>query len=88
MLEDCLRRTGRSAFGHRFGTAGKDDAARREFAHEVGRDIVGVKLTVDVSLAYATRDQLGVLGAEIEDQDAIVHRRKREGEREKEEAKE
>ena len=37
-------------------------------------DGAGVDLAVDPVLAHAARDQLGVLRAEIEDQDAFGHR--------------
>ncbi len=53
--------------------AGQDDAARLELADEAVGDVVRVQLAVHVRLAHAPRDQLGVLRAEIEDQDLVVH---------------
>ena len=35
------------------------------------RDVPGMNLAVDAQLAHAARDQLGVLRAEVEDQDAV-----------------
>ena len=52
--------------------SGKDDAARRELADEPVGDVVGMELAVDVLLADPARDQLRVLRAEVEDQDAVV----------------
>ncbi len=34
-------------------------------------DVPGMDLAVDAQLAHAPRDQLGVLRAEVEDQDAV-----------------
>jgi hypothetical protein len=40
--------------------------------HLLGRDAVPHELRVDPALAYATRDQLRVLTAEVEDEDGAV----------------
>ena len=49
--------------------AGRGEAARRTASPHGA----GVDLAVDVLLAHAARDQLGVLRAEVEDQDALGH---------------
>jgi len=46
------------------------DAARLPFADLVVRDVPRKDFAVDAELAHAAGDQLGVLGAEVEDQDA------------------
>jgi len=56
-----------------FGTAGEHDALRREAANERLVDVERMDFAVDVRFAQTSRDQLGVLGAEIEDEDAVVH---------------
>ncbi len=66
----CLRRTGRRGRG---GPAGQDDGLGRESAHRIVVDRAGQDLAIDACLADAPRDQLGVLRAEIEDQDALGH---------------
>ena len=53
------------------GPAGEDDAAGAEGSHLGVADVPGMDLAVDPELANAARDELGVLRAEIEDQDAI-----------------
>src|SRR5262245_59469643 len=68
-----LPRARRTAVIHRGWTARQDDPARHELADEPDGNVVGMKLAVDVRLAHATRDQLGVLSAEIEDEDPVVH---------------
>ncbi len=54
-----------------FGTAGEDDATRRECAHGLIGDIPGVDFTVHTALAHPARNQLGVLRAEIENKDPV-----------------
>ncbi len=71
-VPDRPRRTRRRGLVHRGGSAGEDDPARRELADEAVGDVVGMKLAVDVLLAHPARDQLRVLRAEVEDQDAVV----------------
>ena len=48
-------------------------ALRRELADERVADVVRMDLAEHVRLAHAARDQLRDLGAEIEDQDLVVH---------------
>ena len=55
--------------------AGKDDGLGRKRADELVGHIVGVNLAKHRGLAHATCDQLGDLGAEIEDQDFVMHGR-------------
>src|SRR4029077_12195280 len=66
-----LRRARRILIGHRFGTTGEDDATGAEGAHLGLGDVPGVDLAVHPELAHAARDQLGVLGTEVEDQNAV-----------------
>ena len=47
--------------------------AGRERADEGLAHVVGVDLAIDVRLAHAPRDELRDLGAEVEDQDLVVH---------------
>ena len=51
--------------------AGKDDALGRELANALGRDVVPHDLAVDVLLAHAASDELGVLRAEVEHEHAL-----------------
>jgi hypothetical protein len=51
----------------------QDDRLRPERADELAADVVRMDLAEDVRLADAPRDQLRDLGAEIEDQDLVVH---------------
>src|SRR5690606_22243308 len=62
---------GAVAGGHRLGATGEDDAPGLEFADRLQRHIERVDLAVDTDLADAPGDQLGVLGAEVEDQDLV-----------------
>src|SRR6185295_4736813 len=54
--------------------AGENDSAGAEAAHEVVGDVVGMDLAVDPGFAHPAGDQLGVLGAEVEDEDLFVQR--------------
>ena len=56
---------------HRLRTAGQDHALRREAADRVRRQIPGMQLAVDTGLAHPPRDQLAVLRAEVQDQNAV-----------------
>ena len=70
--EHFLGRARRTGFGGRFRTTGQDDALRRERG-DVGRVVVpGPDLAVHAGLADAAGDQLGVLRAEIEDEDLVA----------------
>jgi hypothetical protein len=53
------------------GSAGQDQPGRGPRAHLVGGQGGRMDLAVDVLLANSPGDQLGVLGTEIEDQDAV-----------------
>src|SRR3954451_1898316 len=48
--------------------ATEDERVRVERAHLLGRERVRNELRVDAALAHATRDQLGVLPAEVDDE--------------------
>ena len=69
--EDLLRRARRFGERHRFRAAGQDDAARGELADLLDWRVVRVQLAIDAGLAHPARDQLRVLGAEIEDEDSL-----------------
>jgi hypothetical protein len=56
---------------YRLGAAGEDDAARVEFADRFIVHVERVQFAVHADFAHAAGDQLGVLGTEIEDQDAV-----------------
>ena len=56
---------------HAGRSAGEDQALRRELADARGRDIVPHDLAVDVLLAHAAGDELGVLRAEVEHEHAL-----------------
>ena len=70
-LEHRRGRARRLGVGHRLGAAGEDDAARAERADVGVAHVPGVDLAVDARLAHAARDELRVLGAEVEDQDPV-----------------
>jgi len=55
--------------------SGKDDASRIPFADPVHCPRRRVNLAVDVRLPNPPGDQLGVLGAEVDDEDTVVMRR-------------
>src|SRR5262249_5659980 len=70
-LEYRLRRLWGRRLDHGLRTSGENDATRTERAHVGVTEVPGMDLAIDTELADATRDQLGVLSAEIENQDAI-----------------
>ena len=70
-VEDRLRCARAVGFVDRLGAASEDDAARIEFADRFIVHVERVQFAVDTDLAHAAGDQLGVLGTEIEDQDAV-----------------
>ncbi|OPF33664.1 cytosine deaminase [Pseudomonas aeruginosa P47] len=70
-VEHRLRRARAVGFVHRLGTAGEDDAARREGDDRLVAHVEGMDFAIHADLAHAAGDQLGVLGAEIEDQDTV-----------------
>ena len=51
--------------------AGEDEAARLQLGDARGRQVVAHDLAEDVLLAHPPGDQLAVLRAEVEDQDAF-----------------
>ena len=53
-------------------TARQDDPARRQLADARHRQVEGVDLRVDLLLAHAARDELGVLPTEVEDEDEVA----------------
>src|SRR5690606_13410151 len=60
-------------FVNRIRAAGKNDAGGIEFTDEIIGDIPRMQFTVDIGFTHAARDELRVLGAEIENQDFCVH---------------
>jgi hypothetical protein len=52
---------------------GKDNALCTETAHEIVGNVVGMDLAINLCFAYPPRDELRVLGAEVEDEDLLVH---------------
>ena len=70
-VEHRLRCTRAVGFVDRLRATGQDDAARVEFADRFIVHVERVQFAVHADFAYATGDQLGVLGTEVEDQDAV-----------------
>ncbi len=70
-LEHGRGRRRRARLRYRLGTARQDDAARTKGAHRLAPHIPRMDLAVDAEFAHATRDQLRVLRAEVEDQDPV-----------------
>ncbi|MNO91998.1 hypothetical protein D3C76_835590 [compost metagenome] len=70
-VEHRLRGARAVGFVDRLGAAGEDDAARVEFADRFIVHVERMQLAVHADFAHAAGDQLGVLGTEIEDQDAV-----------------
>jgi hypothetical protein len=69
-LEHHLRRARRLLVGDGLRAAREDDALRLPLADVVAGDVPGQDFAEHALLAHAARDELGVLGAEVEDQDA------------------
>jgi hypothetical protein len=72
-LEHRHRRLHLARLVHRVGAAGQDDPLGRKAADELIRHIVGMDFAVHLLLTHTAGDELGDLGAEIEDQDFLVH---------------
>ena len=72
-VEDVGGRQGRAFVVDGGGAAGEDDASGREFTDELIGYVVGVKLAIDVGFPHPASDQLGILRAEIEDEDSLMH---------------
>ncbi|MNN08968.1 hypothetical protein D3C81_1218370 [compost metagenome] len=70
-VEHGLRGAWAVGFVDRLGAAGEDDAARVEFADRFIVHVERVQFAVHADFAHAAGDQLGVLGTEVEDQDAV-----------------
>ncbi len=70
-LEGELRGARRIVFRHRCRAAGKDDAARSEVADAREIGVEGHDLAIDACFAYAPRDELGELAAEIENKNLV-----------------
>ena len=68
LLERRLRGPRGLGGGDGFRAAGEDDALGVEFGDVLGGGVEGADFAVDADFAYAASDQLGVLGAEVEDQ--------------------
>ena len=71
-IKQAFRRPGTTQLGHRFRPTGKDNPFRVELIKLFIGDIERPDLTVNADLANAACNELGVLGAEIENQDAVV----------------
>ncbi|MNG03998.1 hypothetical protein D3C84_871020 [compost metagenome] len=56
---------------HRLRTAGENDPAWSEGVDVFVAHVERVQLAIHADLAHAAGDQLGVLGTEVEDQDAV-----------------
>src|SRR5690554_1391437 len=70
-LEHQLGRPGAALGGDRLGAAGENDALGREGADGLGLHVPGMNLAVDAYLPHPPGNQLGVLGTEIQNQDAV-----------------
>ena len=70
-LKYQLRRRGRLTPGHRFRPPRQDDAVRVENAQRLLVYIPGIDFAIHADLAHAARNQLCVLGAEIQYQDPV-----------------
>ncbi len=71
-IENGLRSARRRRFGHRGGAAGEDHAARLHRGEGVSRLLERDDLAIDPLLADAPGDELGNLGAEIDDENLVV----------------
>ena len=61
---------------HRGGAAGEDHRLRPHREEGSFRLLVGHDLAIDLLLPHPARDELGDLGAEIDDQNLVMHRRR------------
>ena len=75
-VQDFLRRDRRAGVVHRIRAAGEDDPPGPPLPDPLDGAGARVDLAVDVGLAHPARDELGELAAEVEDQDAVVVRRR------------
>src|SRR5687767_11977888 len=70
--EDCRVALGSAGLVDAGRTARKDQPPRLQFRHAGRREIVTHDLAEDVLLAHSPRNQLAVLRAEVEDQNAFT----------------
>jgi hypothetical protein len=70
-VEHLLRCVRRAGFDARLRAAREDDALRRELRDLRGIVVPRPDLAIHADLAHAARDELGVLRAEIEDEDLV-----------------
>ncbi len=70
-LEQALGNLGLFGLQRRFRPAGEDEPARAESTNLLEIGVPGIDLGIDPGFAHATRDQLRVLRAEIQDEDFI-----------------
>ena len=75
-VEDGVRYPRRPTFRHGFRAAGQDCPLRRETADGIVAEVERVDLAVDALLAHAAGYELGVLRAEVDDQDAVAKSRR------------
>ena len=72
-LKDGGRGAGAALAHHAVGPTREDHGLGREIGQEGIRDLlIGVDFAVNIQLAQATRNKLGHLAAEIDDQKAVV----------------
>jgi hypothetical protein len=72
-FENVLRDVGRVRFVDGARTAGEDEAFGADGHDLIARRVPREELAVDMRLADAASDELGVLGAEVEDGEGIGH---------------
>ena len=72
-VEHRLRRLRGLFLIYRVGPAGEDDAGRVERANIRFAHVPWMEFAIHMCLAHAARDQLGVLGTEVEDEDFFMH---------------
>ncbi|MNX29261.1 hypothetical protein D3C86_593940 [compost metagenome] len=70
-VENGLRAARAVGFVNRLWAAGEDDAFRSEFADRIFVHVERMQFAVHADFTHAAGDQLGVLGTEVEDQDAV-----------------
>ena len=78
-VEDGVGNPRRPPFGHRFRPAGEDHASRRKDPYRFGAQVERMDLAVDALFPDAAGDELGVLRAEVDEQNALVDARVRHG---------
>ncbi len=70
-LEYRIGGTGRFGGGDRLRATGKNDALGRKLADFLGGHVEGTDFTVHADFPHPAGDQLGVLGTEVQNQDAL-----------------